>query len=167
MLGAGFLLPLIWPDVSTPSWDRDEFIIYAALYGLLCTAGALHLIRYHFGHGHGRARYESDLARRVEEGLRHADLQEADEQEELIRVQMMDRLKSRRLVWQHLAIFTGIAFTFSIGHAANFREMWHLEWGLWRDVVVFFSIWGIGLAAHILRYVFAFRVSSRAEGSKD
>ena len=161
MLGVGFFLAFIWPDASAPSGEIDAFLLYSTLYGLFCTAGALHFLRYYFRHGRGRARYEADIEGRVKQSRRLADPKEADEREELIRIQALDQLKNRRLVWQHLAIFAGIALTFSVGHTVNLRFEWILDWGIWRDVVVFFSIWGIGLAAHILRYVFAYRVSSR------
>ena len=155
ILGVGIYLLYTLPDLWGLRFS-SAFRDHVLLYGVFSMSGALHFIRYYFRHGRGRDRHEAETEARIEEQLRHADAEEAEEQEELVRLQMDDKLNNRRLLWQHIVIFTAIAGVFIVGHAGNMRGEPILDWGLWRDVVTFFGVWGIGLAAHILRYVFTY-----------
>ncbi len=156
ILGAGILLLYNLPELSASRYSFGRFVEFTSMYGIFCGTGALHFIRYYFRHGRGRDQHDVETEARIQEQLRHADAEEAEEQEELVRLQMDDKLKNRRLIWQHIVIFTAIAGVFIVGHAGNMPGEPILDWGLWRDVVTFFGVWGIGLAAHILRYVFAY-----------
>ena len=95
MLGAGLLLlynlPELWADRFSVGFQDSVM-----LYGLFCAAGALHFIRYYFRHGRGWDRHEVETERRIERQLRLAAAEDAEEQEELARLQMDDKLKNRR-----------------------------------------------------------------------
>ena len=85
---------------------------------------------------------------------------EAEEQEELVRLQMGDKLKNRRLVLQHATIYATVIL---IMFLLRVRWLWAYEifdWSNWADIATFAGIWGIGLAAHILRYAFAYGFSA-------
>lgn len=156
MLGAGILYAYNLPELWAERAWRSGFMEFAILYGLLCGAGALHFIRYYFRHGAGREWHETRLRARIQRRVGFADAGEAEDQAELARIQADEQLKNRRLLWQHLAIFTCISAIFVVGHAGNMPGQPILEWARWRDVVTLFGIWGIGLAAHVLRYMFAY-----------
>ena len=162
MVCAGILLlynlPALWPPNSTG--DTDTLLVYTALCGILCTSGALHYIRYSFRHGRGREWHETETEARIKRRLRHADAEDAEEQEELVRLRVNDQLKNRRLAWQHIALYIGITLMFFVGHAVNMPDVALFEWGTWSGVFLLFSIWGIGLAAQVLRYYFAYAYST-------
>lgn len=166
MLGAGILLLYNLPDLLAPTWDRLSFLYFWTLYGLLCMTGALHYTHYYFRHGRGRERHEAETEARIERRLRQSAPEEADEQEELVRIQANDQLKNRRLLWQHLAIYTGATLTVGVGHAGNMPGIPLFAGETWRGFIVLFSFWGIGLAAHALRYVFAYRLSAERREAK-
>lgn len=160
VLGAGILLLYNLPEFWAARFSNTGFQDHILLYGILCTTGALHFIRYYFRHGRGHVRHEAETEARIERQLRHADADEAEEQEELARLEMDAKLKNRRLVWQHLSIFIGIASLFFVGHMGNMQPDQILEWAIWRDIATLFGIWGIGLAAHWLRYIFTYGLSA-------
>ncbi len=154
--GAGILYAYNLPELWAGRYWRSGFIEFAIFCGLLCGTGALHFIRYYFRHGKGRDWHEKQTRARIHKRLRFADDGEAEEGAELARIQAGEQLKDRRLLWQHLAVFTCISAIFVLGHAGNMPGEPILEWARWRDVVTLFGILGIGLAAHVLRYVFAY-----------
>lgn len=160
VLGAGILLLYNLSGLWASRFSNTGFQDSTLLYGILWTTGALHFIRYYFRHGRGRDRHEQETEARIARQLQQAVAEEAEEQEELVRLQMTDKLKNRRLVLQHLAIFISIASLFFVGHMGNMQPDQILEWAIWRDVATLFGIWGIGLAAHWLRYIFAYGLSA-------
>ncbi|MCY3780880.1 MAG: 2TM domain-containing protein [Chloroflexi bacterium] len=160
VLGAGILLLYTMPELWMMRLSNTGFQDSILLYGILGTSGALHFIRYYFRHGRGRARHEQETEARIARQLRQAVAEEAEEQEELVRLQMTDKLKNRRLVLQHLVIFIGIASLFVVEHMGNMQPDQILEWAIWRDIATLFGIWGIGLAAHWLRYTFTYGLSA-------
>ena len=96
---------------------------------LLSTSAALHAIHYYFRHGRGRERHEVETERRVDEQLRGAAAEDADEQEELVRLQQADKLKNRRLILWHLALYVGIMCLMVFVHPINTRELLPLQSG--------------------------------------
>lgn len=145
-------------------WDesRSYFNIFSSLRDsvtalcLLGTTAAFHAIHYYFRHGRGRERHEAETDTRVEEQLRRASADDLEEQEELVRLQMADKLKNRRLVFWHLALYLGVMILMLSVHPLNFRLSFGNDWAFWRGPLTFAGIWGIGLLAHLLRYVFAY-----------
>lgn len=126
----------------------------------LAMTGALHFIRYHYRHGIGRDKHARETEARIKRQLERTAPEDADEQEVLIRLQQEDKLKNRRLVWQHLTLFVGVISLLFLLPLANRTLGEFLDWSNLQSYATFASVWGIGLAAHILRYVFAYRVSS-------
>ena len=126
------------------------------LFGLFGMSGGLHYIRYYFRHGGGRDRHEREREERIAAQLRGVREDEAEEQEELVRLQLSDQLKNRRLVWYHVTIFVGVV---ALAQFLNIRWVtwWDIsDWSNWQGVTTFTGIWGIGLVAHVLRYVFEY-----------
>ena len=155
ILGAGILLLYNLPEFWAAR-SNSAFQDHVLLYGVFGISGALHFIRYYFRHGRGRDRHEADTEARLQEQLRHAGDEETEEQEELVRLQMDDKLKNYRLVWQHLTLFVGVASMAFLLHSHSLRPSRLLDLFYWRDFISFFGVWGIGLAAHILRYIFTY-----------
>lgn len=158
MLCAGILLlynlPTLWPPTS--GWDLDALLVYTALYGFLGTSGALHYIRYYFRHGRGRERHEAETLRLVKAQLRGAAAEDLEEQEELLRLQMVDKLKNRRLLFWHLALYLGVMTSIVFLHPLNTGALFRPDPDFWRGPLILASIWGTGLGAHVLRYFFAY-----------
>ena len=152
---AGMLLLYNLPDLWAARFSVG-FQDAVLLYGAFGMSGALHFIRYHFRHGRGHDRHEAEIEARINAQLRGARADEAEEQEELVRLQLDDKLKNLRLVWQHLVVFVGVLIMASLVHAQSLRPSRLMDLFYWRDYLSFFGIWGIGLAAHILRYVFTY-----------
>ncbi|MCY3831885.1 MAG: hypothetical protein OXG85_02640 [Chloroflexi bacterium] len=122
---------------------------------LLSTTAALQVIHFYFRHGRGRERHEEETDRRIEAQRRGAAAEDAEEQEELVRTQMADKLKNSRLVLWHLALFLGLMSLLVFVHPMNTRAFYRPDPDIWRGPLILASIWGIGLGAHILRYFFA------------
>ena len=122
---------------------------------LLSTSAALHLIHYYFRHGRGRERHDMETERRIDEQLRGAAAEDADEQEELVRLQQADKLKNRRLIMWHLAFYVGIMCWMVFVHPINAGGFFRYDPEIWQGPLILASIWGIGLGAHLLRYLFA------------
>ena len=156
-------LPAYWYYAFRDISFRDSLLAFA----LLSATGALHYIRYTFRHGRGRDKHEAEIEMRIADQLRHAAADEFEEQEELIRLQMRDKVKNRRLVWQHLVIFAGIMSMAAIETYSNMRPsllVRLLEY--WRPFLTVAGIWGTGLAAHFLRYYFTYGFSAGARQAK-
>ena len=78
------------------------------LYGILSTSFALNFFRYYFKHGGGYRRHEAETDARLNRQLQRSAPAEWEDQQELIRLQQNDKLKQRRLLIQHLALFIGV-----------------------------------------------------------
>ena len=126
---------------------------------LLSTTAALHAIHFYFRHGRGRERHDAETDARIAEQLRHAAAEDAEEQEELVRLQMADKLKNRRLVLWHLALFLGVMSLLLFVHPLNVSGSFGPDAYNWRGTLTFAAVWGIGLGAHVLRYYFAYGFS--------
>ena len=133
---------------------------------LLSASAALHVIHYYFRHGRGRERHEAETDLRIRHQLRHAAADEAEDLEELIRLRMETKLKNSRLVFWHLALFLGAMSLLVFVHLQNVRGRFIVDLEFWRGPLTFASIWGIGLAAHLLRYVFAYGFSAERRAAK-
>lgn len=159
-------LPAYWYYAFRDISFRDSLLAFA----LLSATGALHYTFYTFRHGRGRDKHEAEIEMRIADQLRHATADEFEEQEELIRLQMRDKVKNRRLVWQHLVIFAGIMSMAAITTYSNMRPSllvnWEYWWERWRDFLTAAGIWGTGLAAHFLRYYFTYGFSAGARQAK-
>ena len=166
MLGAGVLLLYNLTFLWVSRFGHDGFQNSVLLFFLLGTTGALHVIRFHFKHGRGRERHESETEARIERQLSLAAPDEAEEQDELIRLQMTDKLKNRRLVFQHIALYVGLVSLAMILHWGNARPLYISYWVYWRGLVEIVGLWGIGLAAHLLRYYFAYGFSAERREAK-
>ena len=130
------------------------------LYWVLCTTGALHFIRYHFRHGRGRDRHEAETKARIARQMRGADPDEAEELEELVRLQMDDKLKNKRFAWRHLSLFLGIMSVSMILNLQSIPEFMIWRLSVWQAHVSLAAIWGIGVGAHFLRYYLAYGASA-------
>lgn len=165
MIGAVLLLynlSYLWASRFFHTAYQDSILAFV----VLATTGALHTIRYHYRHGKGRDRHERETESRIGQELERTAPEDAGEQEVLIRLQQDDKLKNRRLVWQHLTVFVGVIsllFLLPLSHM-TLSEL--LEWSNLQTFATFTGVWGIGLAAHILRYAFAYRLSSGRREAK-
>ena len=133
---------------------------------LLAASGALHFVRYHFRHGRGRDRHERETESRIRRQLQQSASEDAAEQEVLIRLQQDHKLKNRRLVWQHLTLFVSVISLMFLLPLSDMTIDELLDWSNWQSLATFTGVWGIGLAAHFLRYLFAYRVSSGRREAK-
>lgn len=159
LIGAGLLLynwSYLWASRFFQNAYQDSILVFVFLAG----SGALHFIRYHYRHGSGRDKHERETEARIRRQLERAAPEAASEQEVLIRIQQDDKLKNRRLVWQHLMLFVGILSLLLLLPLSDRTVGEFLDWPNLRSYATFAGVWGIGLAAHILRYVFAYRVTS-------
>ena len=165
LLVVGALLILLYNALNF--WVLwDEFQGFATVFNryrdsvtalcLLSTSAALHLIHYYFRHGRGRERHDAETERRIEEQLRGAAAEDADEQEALVRLQQADKLKNRRLILWHLAFYVGIMCWMVFVHPMNAGGFFRYEPEIWQRPLTLAGIWGIGLGAHLLRYVSAY-----------
>ncbi len=135
-------------------------------FGVLAASGALHFIRYHFRHGKGRDNHERETDSRIRQELQGTAPEDAGEQEVLIRLQQDDKLKNRRLVWQHLTLFVSVISLLILLPLSDRTLSEFLDWSNLQFYATFIAVWGIGLAAHIFRYVFAYRLSSGRREAK-
>jgi len=166
MLGAGILLIYHLPELWLTRRSSDGFRDSTIPYVLLSAAGALHFIRYYFRHGRGRDRHEQETEARIARQLQGAAAEEAEEQEELIRLQMGDKLKNRRLVLQHATIYAAVILLMLLLHLRWLRNYEIFDWSSWADIATVAGIWGMGLAAHVLRYVFAYGFAAERREAK-
>lgn len=165
LIGAALLL------YNFSDWWADRFFDGYYLSGIfafvvLAGSGAFHFIRYHFRHGRGRDGHDTETEALIARQLQGAAPEDAGEQEVLIRLQQDDKLKNRRLVWQHLTLFVGVISLVFLLPLSEMGVSEILDWKNWQSQGTFAGVWGIGLAAHVLRYVFAYRVSTRRREAK-
>lgn len=165
LVGAGLLLynlTYLWTSRYFEVFYRDSILAIV----ILGMTGAFHFIRYHFRHGRGRDKHEAETESLIARQLQQTAPEDAGEQEVLIRLQQDDKLKNRRLVWQHLTLFAGVISLIFLLPLSDMTLSELLKWSNLQFLATFAGVWGIGLAAHILRYVFAYRVSSRRREAK-
>ncbi len=152
----------IWATRFSNSGFHDSILALV----VLAATGALHFIRYHFLHGKGRDNHETETEARIARQLQRTAPEDAAEQEVLIRLQQDDKLKNRRLVWQHLALFVSIVSLMFLLNLSIINPGEIIDWANWQGQATYTGVWGIGLVAHILRYLFAYRVSSGRREAK-
>ena len=88
--------------------------------------------------------------------MRRADLEEAEEREALIELEQNDKLKNRRLLWQHASLFLGLGTTMFLMH---WTEVVRYSWNdgyAFLGLAYFVGAWAIVLIAHALRYYFSY-----------
>lgn len=165
LVGAVLLLynlPYVWQSRFFGAVYQDSVLAFT----VLASSGALHFIRYHFRHGRGRDNHDAETESRIERQSQQTAPEDAGEQEVLIRVQQDDKLKNRRLVWQHLTLFASVVSLLILLPLSDMTLSQFLDWSNLQSYATFTGVWGIGLAAHILRYLFAYRVSSGRREAK-
>ena len=165
LVGAVLLLynmSYLWASRFSSTAFQDSILAFVAL----AATGALHFIRYHYRHGKGRDNHERETETLIARQLQQTAPEDAAEQEVLIRLQQDDKLKNRRLVWQHLALFVSIVSLMFLLPLTDMTLSELLDWSNLQPLATYTGVWGIGLAAHILRYLFAYRVSSGRREAK-
>ena len=164
LVGAVLLLynfSYLWPRLGGSAY-QDSILAFVAV----AATGALHFIRYHYRHGKGRDNHATETETLIARQLQRTAPEDAAEQEVLIRLQQDDKLKNRRLVWQHMTVFVSIVSLIFLLPLSDMTLRELLDSSILQPLATFTGIWGIGLAAHILRYVFAYRVSSGRREAK-
>ncbi|MCY3918013.1 MAG: hypothetical protein OXG49_18570 [Chloroflexi bacterium] len=155
LLYSAFDFWVLWGELQGFSTAFDRYRDSVNALCVLSTTAALHVIHYYFRHGRGRERHEAETDRRIDEQLRYTSGDDLEEQEMLVRTQMADKLKNRRLVFWHLALYLGVMTSFVLLHPLNARALFRPDPDIWHGPLTLAGIWGIGLGAHLLRYVFA------------
>ncbi len=165
LIGSGLLL-YNFSHLWASRLFNGEFLSSTLAFVVLAASGAFHYIRYHFRHGRGRDRHEVETEALIARQLQKTAPEDASEQEVLVRLQQDDKLKNRRLVWQHLTLFAGVISLVFLLPLSDMSVREIMDWATWQTPATFTGVWGIGLAAHVLRYVFAYRVSTRRREAK-
>ena len=115
-----------------------------------------HAIRYRYRHGVGYLSHETETEARISDALRASAPEDVEEKEALIRLQQSNKLKSRRLLLQHVALFLGFCGILLLRRSLEIQTF---NWDALEYMAPFVNalgIWGIGLGAHLLRYVSAY-----------
>ena len=157
-------LPTAWENRFV-GYDRP-FSDRLMLYSILTVSFALHFIRYHFKHGAGYERHEGETAARINRELRRSGLEDAEEREAIIEIEGDGKLKNRRLLWQHFSLFLGINATMILLRWSNMNRNDWLNYDFLIETFYFVGAWGIALAAHALRYFFAYGSTSEKRQAK-
>ena len=168
VLGSGLFLaylPSAWESQFNFRY-ANESINAVMLYGILGTSFALNFFRYHFKHGTGYRRHEEETDARLNRQLQRSAPAEWEDQEELIRMQQNDKLKHRRLLFQHLALFIGISSVMIFVQLSNVLRWDWFDWDAMTSSYSITAIWGIGWLAHALRYFFAYGFSAEKRQAK-
>lgn len=151
-------LPGYWENRFV-NWNmgfRDAIL----MLGVLLVSFTLHLIHYYFKHGAGFEKHEAEIETRINRELRRADPEDAEEREALIELEQNDKLKNRRLLWQHASLFLGLSATMTLMHWTQvIRFSWNDEYA-YLGLAYFIGAWAIALTAHALRYYFAYGATS-------
>lgn len=147
-------LPVYWENRFV-NWNmgfRDAIL----MYGILLMTFTLHIIHYRFKHGAGFERHEAETDARINRELRHSGREEAEEREALIEMEQDNKLKNRRLLWQHLSLYLGLSTTMILMHWTQVVQFsWNDEYAF-LGVMYLVGAWSIGMIAHALRYVFTY-----------
>lgn len=148
-----------FPDLWPTRFDYaglDRLVFAAVPYTILAMTFVIRFIRYSFDYG---ARYEKHLDETeamINRQLQHSRANEWEDQEELIRIRQADKLKHRRLLLQHIALFFALMGPLAL---VRWAESNVYGWDLAEHMTTTFylvGVWGIGLVAHILRQVSAY-----------
>ena len=152
-------LPGYW-DIRFSDWNmhfRDAIL----MLGVLLVTFALHIIYYHFKHGAGFEKHEGETESRINRELRRAGPEEAEEREALIELEQNDKLRNRRLLWQHASLFLGLSAIVILAHWTQvMRFSWNDEYA-YLGLAYFIGAWAIALTAHTLRYYFAYGATNQ------
>ncbi len=155
--GATGLFMLAFADLWPARFDYaglDRLFIAAVPYTILGMIFVIRFLRYTFDYG---ARYEKHLDETealINRQRQHSRADEWEDQEELIRIRQADKLKHRRLLLQHIALFLALMGPLAL---LRWAESNVNGWDLAESMTTTFylvGVWGIGLVAHILRQVF-------------
>ncbi len=158
-------LPTAWSNLLSYRWD-NAFADSAMLYGVLALSFALNFFRYHFRHGAGYEKHQAETAAMINRRLGRAAPDEWEEQEELIRIQQRDKLKNRRLLWQHLAVFLSFGFILSGIQLSIVAREGFSDWSAISTGLNVMGVWGIGMLAHSLRYYLAYGASPEKQQAR-
>lgn len=160
-----------FPDLWPARFDYarlDRLYFAAVLYTILGMTFAIRFIRYTFDYG---ARYEKHLDETeamINRQLKHSKADEWEDQEELIRIRQADKLKHRRLLLQHIALFFALMGPLTLLRWADSNvNGWDPVENM-TTTLYLVGVWGIGLLAHILRQVSAYgSVATRRQAKID
>ncbi len=151
-------LPTAWSNLLSFRWD-NALADSAMLYGVLALSFALNFFRYHFRHGAGYEKHQAETAARINRRLGRTAPDEWEDQEELIRIQQRDKLRNRRLLWQHLAVFLSFGFTLFFSQLSIVAREGFSDWSAISAGLNVMGVWGIGMLAHSLRFYLAYGAS--------
>jgi len=158
-------LPSAWALLFENRYD-NAFVEAVFLYGIVATSYALNFFRYHYKHGAGYTKHQAETDARTIRHLSRSDPDEWEDQEELIGIQQNNKLKNRRLLFQHFAIYFGVNSMLILVQWSQFiRFSWFDDEAL-LGPLYFAGAWGIGLLAHALRYFFAYGYSAEKRQAK-
>ena len=147
--------PNLWP--ARFDYDGLDRLYFAAIpYTILAMTFVIRFIRYTFDYG---ARYEKHLEETeamINRQLQRSRADEREDHEELIRMRQADKLKHRRLLLQHIALFFALMGPLTLLRWADSNvNGWDLAENM-TTTLYLTGVWGIGLVAHILRQVSAY-----------
>ncbi|MDE2857654.1 MAG: 2TM domain-containing protein [Chloroflexota bacterium] len=158
-------LPTAWADQFGNGY-RNGFIDSVMLYGIVATSFALSFFHYHYKYGAGYHKHQAETDALVNRRLRQSDPDEWEDQEELVDIQQSNKLKNRRLLLQHLALYLGANSMFILVQWSNtLRFSWFDDAAL-LGPLYFAGAWGVGLLAQALRYFFAYGYSAEKRQAK-
>lgn len=158
-------LPTAWAQQFAGGY-RNGFVDSVMLYGILATSFALHFFHYHYKYGTGYNKHQAETHALVNRRLSTADPDEWEDQEALIGIQQANKLKNRRLLLQHLALYLGINSMVLLVQLSNvLRLSWYDDAAMLGPLYLA-GAWGIGLLAQALRYFFAYGYSAEKRQAK-
>ena len=169
VLGSGLFLaflPAAWESQFTILPYANEFIDAVMIYSTLSMSFFLHFFQYTHKYGAGFRRQEAETAARLNRQLLRTAPEEWEDQEELIRLRQNDKLKNRRLLYQHLTLFIGFCSMMILVQLSNVLRISRIDWDAMDSVYLTTGIWGIGWLTHALRYFFAFGYSAETRQAK-
>ncbi|MCY4018023.1 MAG: 2TM domain-containing protein [Chloroflexi bacterium] len=152
-------LPTAW-TLQLESRYENAFNDAVTLFGIVATSFALHFFHYHYKHGAGYTKHQAETDALTNRRLSRSDPDEWEDQEELLDIQQSSKLKNRRLLFQHFAIYFGFNSTLILVQWSNtLRFSWFGDEAMLGPLYIA-GAWGIGLLAHALRYFFAYGYSA-------
>lgn len=147
--------PDLWPAPSDYA-GLDRFYLAAVTYTILAMTFVLRFIRYIFDYGARHDQHLDESEALINRQLQHATADEWADQEELIRIRQADKLKHRRLLWQHIALFFALMGPLMLMRWADSTvNGWDLAENM-TTTLYLAGAWGIGLLAHMLRQASAY-----------
>ena len=147
--------PDLWPTRNDYA-GLDRLAFAAVPYTILAMTFVIRFVRYTFDYGAGYEKHQDETEAIINQRLQHSRTEEWEDQEELIRIRQADKLKHRRLLFQHIALFFALMGPLAL---VRWAEAQVYGWDLAERMTTTFylvGVWGIGLVAHILRQVSAF-----------